>query len=133
PFVQAESAEHDLFDIHVPFHPFKHQINAWRRLTSKNDSTPRHTIVTTGTGSGKTECFLYPVLDYALRAKREGREGIKAIILYPMNALASDQERRFAKEIFKSEALRTAGVRVGIFTGRDLGESEASAGHKEMG
>ena len=96
PFVQAEQNDHGLFDFDIPFHPFKHQITAWRRLTTKGGNEPEHTIVTTGTGSGKTECFLYPVLDYALRAKKEGKEGIKAIILYPMNALASDQERRFA-------------------------------------
>ena len=133
PFVQADTKDHNLFDIEIPFHPFKHQIAAWRRLTTKDGHSPRHTVVTTGTGSGKTECFLFPVLDYALRAKQEGRQGIKAIILYPMNALASDQERRFAREIAKHPVLKDAGIRVGIFTGRDHGERGSGSGYKVMG
>ncbi len=105
------------FDIGIPFRPFRHQSVAWRRLTSK-DHTPQPTLVTTGTGSGKTECFLYPILDHCLRAKRSGQQGIKAIILYPMNALATDQEKRFAKAIWSDPQLKQAGIRVGTYTGR---------------
>ena len=94
----------------MPFHPHKHQNRAWRRFNSHGQQ-PQHTIVTTGTGSGKTECFLYPILDHCLRMRREGQQGIKAIILYPMNALAADQERRFAKVIWKTPTLRQARVR----------------------
>ncbi|HEU5377500.1 MAG TPA: DEAD/DEAH box helicase [Ktedonobacteraceae bacterium] len=50
------------------------------------------TIISTGTGSGKTESFLLPLLDYCL--KHQHIEGIKAIILYPINALVGDQLRR---------------------------------------
>ena len=53
-------------------------------------------LVATGTGSGKTECFLYPVLDHCVRAKSAGEQGIKALVIYPMNALATDQARRIA-------------------------------------
>lgn len=52
--------------------------------------------MTTGTGSGKTECFLLPILDHVLRARRTGHSGMKALILYPMNALANDQAARLA-------------------------------------
>ena len=48
----------------------------------------RNIIVATGTGSGKTECFLLPILDDAL--KNPG-PGVRAIIVYPLNALANDQ------------------------------------------
>ncbi len=124
-----------LFDVTPPFHPFRHQWQAWQRLSSKG-RVPDSTIVTTGTGSGKTECFMYPVLDHALRAVRRGEAGIKAIILYPMNALASDQAGRFAEEIFNRPELhegtgpdRRARVRVGLFTGRDDdAEDEGGAG-----
>ncbi len=125
----------ELFDFSIPFHPYRHQYLAWKRLSSKN-KTPECTIVTTGTGSGKTECFLYPILDHCLRAKKQGQKGIKAIILYPMNALASDQEKRFASVIWKEAALKNAGIRVGNYTGRyDPSSPGASAesGTKVMG
>ncbi|HXH07190.1 MAG TPA: DEAD/DEAH box helicase [Vicinamibacterales bacterium] len=51
-------------------------------------------LVTTGTGSGKTEAFLIPVLDHCLKARERGEAGVKAILLYPMNALANDQLER---------------------------------------
>ena len=44
------------FHFAVPFHPFEHQNRAWLRLSSQ-DQAPRSAIVTTGTGSGKTECL----------------------------------------------------------------------------
>ncbi|MCD7854253.1 MAG: DEAD/DEAH box helicase [Clostridiales bacterium] len=68
----------------------------------------------TGTGSGKTECFLYPILEYCYRHRRE--RGIKALIIYPMNALASDQAKRIAKLIHGSRELR-GNVSVGIYVG----------------
>src|SRR5690606_16589654 len=63
----------------------------------------------------KTECFLYPILEHCRQARAEGRAGIKAIILYPMNALATDQAGRVAKEIFNCPAL--ADVRAGLYVG----------------
>jgi DEAD/DEAH box helicase domain-containing protein len=71
-----------------------------------------------------------------LRARRQGQQGIKAIIFYPMNALAADQEKRFAKVIWSTPDLKRAGIRVGNYTGRydpaDPGASSAS-GTKAMG
>jgi DEAD/DEAH box helicase domain-containing protein len=117
PFRPAHEGYTLPFDLTVPFHPFVHQSRAWRRLTSKNHK-PQATLVTTGTGSGKTECFLYPLLDHCLRAKRAKQKGIKAIVLYPMNALAADQERRFAASIWSDPELKQANIRVGTYTGR---------------
>ncbi len=52
----------------------------------------RHVLVSTGTGSGKTEGFLYPIIDDLLRQRDSGvKEGLTAILVYPMNALANDQ------------------------------------------
>ena len=50
-------------------------------------------VISTGTGSGKTNCFLIPVLNELLREKEEGTlgKGIRALFIYPMNALANDQ------------------------------------------
>lgn len=57
----------------------------------------RNLIVATGTGSGKTECFLMPGLNDLLREVERGtiqRPGVRALLLYPMNALANDQVKR---------------------------------------
>ncbi|WP_444913319.1 DEAD/DEAH box helicase [Microbulbifer sp. PAAF003] len=92
------------------FSPYRHQLQAFRRLCG---GAPQSTIVATGTGSGKTECFLLPVLDHCAQV---GAPGIKAIIVYPMNALATDQAKRFAKEIYRRDSLRGK-VTVGLFVG----------------
>ena len=118
PFRPADQDETMEFAFSVPFHPFKHQARAWRRLDTRDGQRAKPTIVTTGTGSGKTECFLFPVLDHCNRMRQAGQVGIKAIILYPMNALAADQEKRFASMIWKSASLTNAGVTVGNYTGR---------------
>ena len=59
----------------------------------------RNLVVTTGTGSGKTECFLIPVINALLREKEQGTldYGVRAILIYPMNALANDQIKRMRK------------------------------------
>jgi len=53
-------------------------------------------VVTTGTGSGKTECFLLPVIQNAIEDVNSfnKKAGLTAILLYPMNALANDQLER---------------------------------------
>lgn len=71
---------------------FLHQSEAIAHLLGPEASP---LAVTTGTGSGKTECFLVPVLQNAIEdAARFGKDGLTAILVYPMNALASDQEKR---------------------------------------
>lgn len=96
-------------------HPgFVHQELAWQRLASNQEAA--NTLVATGTGSGKTECFLYPLLDHCVRARKAGQvRGIKALVIYPMNALASDQARRFAEVIDRTPAFH--GLRVGMYVG----------------
>ena len=55
----------------------------------------QHVLVATGTGSGKTEAFLYPIIDDLLRQRDQGiNTGLCAILVYPMNALANDQLER---------------------------------------
>ena len=55
----------------------------------------RHMVVTTGTGSGKTECFFLPIFESLLRDStswdRERPRAVRALLLYPLNALAEDQ------------------------------------------
>lgn len=95
-----------------------HQEAAWQRLSSKLAAAS--TLVATGTGSGKTECFLYPLLDHCARAIGDGVSGIKALVIYPMNALAADQARRFAQVIAETPAFN--GLRVGLFVGGRSGK-----------
>ncbi|SNS08385.1 protein of unknown function [Streptosporangium subroseum] len=73
--------------------PYRHQAKAFQRLSTLNKAA-EPTLITTGTGSGKTESFLVPVLDHCRRQKANGRHGVKAVLLYPMNALATDQAHR---------------------------------------
>lgn len=76
--------------------PFQHQVDAWRRLTTTD---PQSVLVTSGTGSGKTECFLLPILsDLAGQASTERAplEGVQAIMLYPLNALIESQRERLS-------------------------------------
>ena len=93
------------------FPPYEHQLQAFRQLHSAG--APRNTLVTTGTGSGKTECFLYPILDHCWRHRHE--PGVQAILIYPMNALATDQARRIA-EIIDGDP-RLHGLRAGLYVG----------------
>ncbi len=108
------------------FTPFVHQATAWSRLSSFGHE-PEPTLVTTGTGSGKTECFLFPILDHCVRERAAGRSGIKALILCPMNALATDQARRLA-ELLASEA-QLAGVTAGLFIGGEGQHKHPTAEH----
>ncbi len=71
---------------------YAHQENAVRHLVGG-----RNLIVATGTGSGKTETFLLPILNSLLREREAGtlsQPGVRALLLYPMNALANDQVKR---------------------------------------
>ncbi len=69
------------------------------------------TIISTGPGSGKTETFLIPILDHCL--KNPG-PGVKALILYPMNALANDQVNRLEQAIVTVPGCK---IRYALFTG----------------
>ena len=80
----------------------------------------KNMIVTTGTGSGKTESFLIPVFDELLREEEAGTlgAGVRTLIIYPMNALVNDQIRRIREII----ATNTKGTKITF--GRFTGETE---------
>ena len=72
-------------------YPYKHQSESWKAMLCDHKSI----AVTTGTGSGKTECFIIPVLQDLYRQKQAGKgDGIQAIFLYPLNALMKNQRER---------------------------------------
>ncbi|MFY9189921.1 MAG: DEAD/DEAH box helicase [Lawsonella sp.] len=115
PFAQTEDNTSEVFDWYEGYPPYGHQAAAYSRLSSKINARPQPTLVTTGTGSGKTEAFLYPILDHVLRAKKEGITGTKALIIYPMNALAADQADRLTELLTTQDQLRQ--ITAAIYTG----------------
>ncbi|MDN6358552.1 DEAD/DEAH box helicase, partial [Yaniella sp.] len=122
PFQPAQDGWENFLGHHFgEFTPYGHQALAYERLSSfgrdgQRFRRPEPTLVTTGTGSGKTEAFLHPILDHVLRAKREGITGMKALILYPMNALANDQAARLAQLL--TTDTRLSGIRAALYTGQ---------------
>lgn len=77
---------------------YVHQEEAFKTVSAGNN-----TLITTGTGSGKTECFLFPILNDLFREKEQGTlcPGVRTLLLYPMNALANDQMKRL-REILEN-------------------------------
>jgi DEAD/DEAH box helicase domain-containing protein len=116
--VQADQQEWPLDPaLKEDFDPYIHQMKAFERLSGDH---PAHTLVTTGTGSGKSECFILPIMDYVLQCKRSGqRDGVKALILYPMNALIEDQGERLSKlaNQLNADLPEDQQIRVGRYTG----------------
>ena len=75
PFRPAETGWRDSLEWYEGFPPYGHQAAAFARLSSCIAGVPRRpqpTVVTTGTGSGKTETFLHPIVDHVLGASTTG-------------------------------------------------------------
>lgn len=88
-----DDADTQNMSFHAEIKPYKHQINSWEAVINRNKSI----LVTTGTGSGKTECFMVPILKQLLDNKKKvGNQnpGIQAIFLYPLNSLIASQRKR---------------------------------------
>lgn len=78
-------------------------------------------VVTTGTGSGKSLTFIIPIIDAVLKARQQsGIRKTRAIIIYPMNALANSQENEFNKFLANAADL---GITVGRYTGQESTEA----------
>lgn len=89
-------------------HVYGHQDEAIRAIHAG-----RTTLVSTGTGSGKSECFLYPIVSKCLSLRDENAApGISAVIVYPMNALAEDQLGRLRG------LLAGTGISFGMYVGK---------------
>lgn len=92
--LNSPPAPHQDRAFHKSWYPYLHQQKAWSALL---EDKPRSVIVNTGTASGKTECFLLPVLnDLAKEANNGSVSGVRALFLYPLNALIHSQEERLA-------------------------------------
>lgn len=87
---------------------YKHQKEAIEFAVKKNIEQRKHIIATTGTGSGKTECFLLPVVadlvNESTNWKNDRTKAVRTLILYPLNALAEDQMIRLRKSLNSQSA-----------------------------
>ncbi len=86
-------------------------------------------LVATGTGSGKTETFLYPIAHRLLEDLRPDTPGVRCLIVYPMNALANDQLYYRIAPLF-GVYLRAAGITLGRFTSQI--RANAARGEEEQ-
>ncbi|NOV23416.1 DEAD/DEAH box helicase [Cupriavidus necator] len=74
-------------------------------------------LVATGTGSGKTETFLYPIANQLLSDPEPEKPGVRALLVYPMNALANDQLYYRIAPLF-ARYLKPHGITFGRYTGQ---------------
>lgn len=104
---------------------YLHQENAIRTIISG-----KNVVVSTGTGSGKTNCFLIPVINELLREYENGtlNSGIRALFIYPMNALANDQIKNIRKLL-----MEYPDITFGVYNGAtEEDEETASALYEAM-
>ncbi|KKN04556.1 hypothetical protein LCGC14_1096210, partial [marine sediment metagenome] len=117
-FVQNGALDHQISTL-FNINPYKHQSEAIEQVCIKKNNI----IVSTGTGSGKSMCFWIPIVNTCLEMKSQGLDGIKAIVIFPMNALANSQYENITK------TLNGTGLKVAKYTGdtpytRDEGLSQ---------
>ena len=113
-------------DLGVYKSPYSHQIEAVEAFYQGRDL-----FVATGTGSGKTECFMWPMISKLVREAKGNKKswhqrGVRAMMLYPMNALVSDQLGRLRRmigadafyELFVDYTGEERRPQFGMYTGR---------------
>ena len=148
-----------LFGSDSGFKLWSHQARSLRVSLAQDDQSPRNVIVTSGTGSGKTESFLLPVFARLLseaqswgaqpdlfrwwtsergqwrgcRADETRQAAVRTMILYPTNALVEDQISRLrqAVEMVGSDD-SVAGVFFGRYTGATLGLGEVPSQRRQQ-
>jgi ATP-dependent helicase YprA (DUF1998 family) len=96
---------------------FRRRLHLHQDQAIRAAASGQNYLVATGTGSGKTETFLYPLVDRLLREPNKSAPGVRAILIYPLNALATDQLfYRIAPLLLRD--LADPGIRFGRFTGQ---------------
>ncbi|MBK1829598.1 DEAD/DEAH box helicase [Verrucomicrobiaceae bacterium R5-34] len=123
--------------LHDGFSRLNHDVYT-RALHSHQEAAIRQTVtdeknivVATGTGSGKTECFMFPMLDSLLKANIGGSPGVRAILVYPLNALANDQ--LYARLVpVLAQQLAEFGLTIGRYTGQTKTNQTRSQAEQEV-
>jgi ATP-dependent helicase YprA (DUF1998 family) len=91
---------------------YEHQEKAIRAVIEQQQNI----VVATGTGSGKTECFLIPMLNTLLQEEDNlSLAGVRVLILYPMNALVNDQVKRLRQLLCRQNIAK---IKFGFYTSR---------------
>jgi ATP-dependent helicase YprA (DUF1998 family) len=99
-----------------PITLYRHQTQAVAKAIARQSFA-----VTTGTGSGKSLCFFIPIIDAALRARAAGGEQrTRAIVIYPMNALANSQREELSKFLDQSGLPETLRPTFARYTGLEI-------------
>lgn len=109
--LKGESAD----DPVKPLQLYRHQLDAIEAAQT-GDSY----VLTTGTGSGKSLAYIIPIVDFVLR--NGSGQGIKAIVVYPMNALANSQDQELDKFINRGYPDNRGPVRFARYTGQEKDE-----------
>lgn len=110
--------------------PVSRPLYLHQQMAVEKISAGKNVVVSTGTGSGKTHCFVIPVINELLREKEAGTlgDGVRAIFIYPMNALANDQIKGL-REIL----MDYPDIRFGVYNGgTENREADAIALYKAM-
>lgn len=117
----ADGVFHPQMQAVVPYPELRaHQEEAIRAVHAG-----RTVLVSTGTGSGKTEAFLYPIISRCLELQEAGAPpGVVAVIVYPMNALAEDQLERLRG------LLAGRGIPFGMYVGKTPAEESQVRGER---
>lgn len=108
----------------IPYPPYVHQDASWDSLTQ---NPARSVVVTSGTGSGKTECFMLPVLDDIANNRNRIGDGVQALFLYPLNALMEDQKGRLGE---KCDALLAQGKSISFAVYNGSTEESSTTAHR---
>lgn len=106
----------DLKKIFGTFNLYKHQVEAVKKGVN-GDSF----VVTSGTGSGKSLTYLATIFNHILKSER--KKGIKAILVYPMNALINSQEEEIKK--YEQNYGANFPITYGKYTGQESGDKRA--------
>ena len=100
----------DKLGFHLQRPLYLHQVDSLRKITNGGNA-----VVSTGTGSGKTESFLLPIMRELVKESNAGTlgPGVRAMLIYPMNALANDQVERL-RDLLKNFPQ----IKFGCYTGQ---------------
>lgn len=121
----AELVAGGVFHPHMQAVVTHETLRAHQELAIRSVHAGRTTLVSTGTGSGKTEAFLYPIISRCLELQDAGAPpGVVAVLIYPMNALAEDQLDRLRG------LLAGRGIPFGMYVGKTPEEEAQVRGER---